>query len=142
MKLLENDKIYIKKMKYFTEIYNNVIINIILLISDDIIKTENKLKKYMEYNKDFEKLISNIYSIYMKGDYYNFSKIMKDLLYDLMNQKILINRFLKILILTTNKYFKNEITHEQFQKKMYNINKEKIYNMTALKYVNWLFNPQ
>ena len=42
MKLLENDKIYIKKMKSFTEIYNNVVINIILLISDDIIKTENK----------------------------------------------------------------------------------------------------
>jgi len=142
MKLTKNNKKYIERMRSFTEVYNNVILNIIELISCDMMKTEDKLKEYMKYNNEFEKVISIIYNIYIEGDYKNYSKIMKDLSYDLINNNTPISKYLKILNLVGNKYFKNELSYEDFQKKMYNINKEKIYNMTSLKYVNWLFSRQ
>ncbi|MBC8299786.1 MAG: hypothetical protein H8E55_28900 [Pelagibacterales bacterium] len=96
----------------------------------------------MKYNKDMEKMIAIIYNIFLKKDYTNYSKIMKDLSHDLIDKNITAQKYLKIMCLVGNKYFKNEILYKDFQKKMYNTSKDKIYNMTSLKYVNWLFSCQ
>ena len=142
MLLTKNNKKYVGKMKIFTELYNNLIISIIELISADLIKVEDKLLEYMKYNKDMEKMIAIIYNIFLKKDYTNYSKIMKDLSRDLIDKNITAQKYLKIMCLVGNKYFKNEILYKDFQKKMYNTSKDKIYNMTSLKYVNWLFSCQ
>ena len=139
MVLTKNNKKYVGKMRIFTELYNNLIINIIELISDDVIKKEDKLLEYMKYNKDMEKMIAIIYNIFFQKDYTNYSKIMKDLSHELINKKITAQKYLKIMCLVGNKYFKNEIQYKDFQKKMYNASKDKIYKTTSLKYANWLF---
>jgi len=140
MRLTTNDMKLSNMMKYFTEIYNDVIFNMITLMNNNLITNIDKLNKYMEYNKKFEKIILNIYDIFLNGDYKNFIKIMNDFMEDLMKKDITISDYIKYLLLLTNKYNKKKVTYENFKKKLYNPKKNVVYKKTPLKYINWLMN--
>lgn len=142
MTLTKENKDYMKKMKVFTEIYNLLILNLMDILLDDMIKSQEKLKEYMKYSKEFDKLISLLYNIFIKKDYENFTKIAKEISYILMDDKISATKYLKIYNLLANKYYKREIKYKKIKKKLYDDNKEKLENLTSLKYVNWLFNHQ
>jgi hypothetical protein len=139
MKLTKADKRYILKMKTFTDCYNLLFLNLMELQIDDLVKSSDKLKEYMKCNKDFDRLISIIYNIFIKKDYETFSKIIKDLSYILMKEKITAVKYLKIYILLSNKYYKKDLEYKSFKKKIYDKNNQNINNLTSLKYVNWLF---
>ena len=140
MRLTANDMKFANMMKNFTEIYNDVIFNMITLMNNNLVTNVDKLKKYMEYNKKFEKIILNIYDIFLNDDYKNFIKIMNDFMEDLMKKDITISDYIKYLLLLTNKYNKKKVTYENFKKKLYNPKKNVVYKKTPLKYINWLMN--
>ena len=97
------------------------------------------IKSFNKNNKEFDKIISNVYNIFIKSDYVNFTKVLMDILYELMNNNMKIERYLKILTLLTNKYKKKEIKHEKINKKLYDDKNDKKINMSELKYINWLY---
>jgi len=138
MRLTANDMKFTNMMKNFTEIYNDVIFNMITLMNKNLITNVDKLNKYMEYNKKFEKIILNIYDIFLNNDYKNFIKIMNDFIEDLMKMDITTSEYIKYLLLLTNKYNKKKVTYDNFKKKLYNPKKNEIYKKTPLKYINWL----
>jgi hypothetical protein len=140
MVLTDTDKCYISKMRIFTECYNLLFLNLIEIQMDELIKADDKHKEYMKYNKDFDRLISITYNIFMKKDYEKFSKIIKDLSYILIEKNITATKYLKIHNLLANKYYKKDIEYKTFKKKIYNEDKYDINHLTSLKYVNWLFN--
>jgi len=76
MKLTKMDKCYVLKMKKFTECYNILFLNMMELQIEDLVKADDKLKEYMKYNKDFERLIAIIYNIFIKRDIETYSKII------------------------------------------------------------------
>lgn len=134
------DMKYMKMMKLFTEIYNEVIFNMIILMNNKEITNNEKLNLYMEYNKKFEKIILNIYDIFLNNDYVNFMNIMKDFIYDIMKMDISIGEYIKYLLLLTNKYSKKNVVYDKFKKKLFDPKRKVIYNTTPLKYINWLLN--
>ena len=134
------DMKYMKMMKLFTEIYNEVIFNMIILMNNKEITNNEKLNLYMEYNKKFEKIILNIYDIFLNNDYVNFMNIMKDFIYDIMKMDISIGEYIKYLLLLTNKYSKKNVVYDNFKKKLFDPKRKVIYNTTPLKYINWLLN--
>ena len=140
MKLSKENKKYIEKMHLFTDIYNTILINFMNLLMNDMIKSEDKLKEYMKYSKDFDRLISTVYNIFIKKDYEKYSRIAKDLSYSLMSNRISGAKYLKIYNLVTNKYYKKDIEYDIFKKKIYENNTEQLNSLTSLKYVNWLIN--
>ena len=105
---------------------------------DELVKANDKHKEYMKYNKDFDRLISISYNIFIKKDYKKFSKIIRDLSYILMEKKITPTKYLKIYNLVANKYYKKDIEYKIFKKKIYEESKNNINHLTSLKYVNWL----
>ena len=138
MRLTANDMKFANMMKNFTEIYNDVIFNIITLMNNNLVTNVDKLKKYMEYNKKFEKIILNIYDIFLNNDYVNFIKIMNEFMDDLMKMEITTSGYIKYLLLLTNKYNKKKVTYDNFKKKLYDPKKNVVYKKTPLKYINWL----
>ena len=139
MRLTKKDMKFANMMKKFTEIYNDVIFNMIALMNNNLITNMDKLNKYMEYNKKFEKIILNIYDIFLNNDYKNFIKIMNEFIDDLVKMKITISEYIKYLLLT-NKYNKKKVTYDNFKKKLYSPKKNIVYKKTPLKYINWLMN--
>ena len=125
-------------LKNFTEIYNDVIFNMITLMNNNLITNVDKLKKYMEYNKKFEKIILNIYDIFLNNDYTNFIKIMNEFIDDLIKKDITISEYIKYLLLLTNKYNKKKVAYDDFKKNLYSEKKNLVYKKTPLKYINWL----
>ena len=142
MKLTKADKSYVLKMKTFIECYNLLFLNFIELQMDNLVKSKDRLKEFMKYNKDFERLIAIIYNIFIKKDYETYSKIIKDLSYILMKEKITATKYLKIYNLLSNKYYKKDLEYKTFKRKIYDENNKNINNLTSLKYVNWLFTHQ
>ena len=140
MRLTKKDMKFANMMKKFTEIYNDVIFNMIALMNNNLITNMDKLNKYMEYNKKFEKIILNIYDIFLNNDYKNFIKIMNEFIDDLVKMKITISEYIKYLLLLTNKYNKKKVTYDNFKKKLYSPKKNIVYKKTPLKYINWLMN--
>ena len=140
IKLCERDKSYLNKMSKFIEIYNSILFNKTIIIIRKTKKMEDIIKLFDKKNKEFEKIISNVYNIFLKSDYINFTKVLLDILYELMNNNIIIERYLKILYLLTNKYKKIEIKYEKINKKIYDDKDNKMINISELKYVNWLYN--
>ncbi len=138
MRLTTNDMKFANMMKKFTEIYNDVIFNMITLMNNNLITNVDKLKKYMEYNKKFEKIILNIYDIFLNNDYTNFIKIMNEFIDDLIKKDITISEYIKYLLLLTNKYNKKKVAYDDFKKKLYSEKKNLVYKKTPLKYINWL----
>jgi len=138
MRLTANDMKFANMMKNFTEIYNDVIFNMITLMNNNLVTNVDKLKKYMEYNKKFEKIILNIYDIFLNNDHINFIKIMNAFMDDLIKMDVTISEYIKHLLLLTNKYNKKRVIYEDFKKKLYNPKKKLVYEKTALKYINWL----
>ncbi len=138
MRLTANDMKFANMMKNFTEIYNNVIFNMITLMNNNLITNVDKLNKYMEYNKKFEKIILNIYDIFLNNDHINFIKIMNEFIEDLMKMDITISEYIKYLLLLTNKYNKKKVTYDNFKRKLYCPKKYIVYKKTPLKYINWL----
>jgi len=138
MRLTANDMKFANMMKNFTEIYNDVIFNMITLMNNNLVTNVDKLKKYMEYNKKFEKIILNIYDIFLNNDYVNFIKIMNEFMDDLMKMEITTSGYIKYLLLLTNKYNKKKVTYDNFKKKLYDPKKNVVYKKTPLKYINWL----
>lgn len=138
MRLTTNDMKFANMMKKFTEIYNDVIFNMITLMNNNLITNVDKLKKYMEYNKKFEKIILNIYDIFLNNDYINFIKIMNEFIDDLIKKDITISEYIKYLLLLTNKYNKKKVVYDDFKKKLYSEKKILVYKKTPLKYINWL----
>ena len=139
IKLYEKDKIYLNKISNFVEIYNNILFNKTIIIIKNTENTEEIIKSFNKNNKEFDKIISNVYNIFIKSDYVNFTKVLMDILYELMNNNMKIERYLKILTLLTNKYKKKEIKHEKINKKLYDDKNDKKMNMSELKYINWLY---
>tara|TARA_B100000575_G_C23142062_1_gene664942 strand:+ start:674 stop:1513 length:840 start_codon:yes stop_codon:yes gene_type:complete len=139
MTLTKTDKSYVSKMRKFTECYNMLFLNLIELQMDELVKANDKHKEYMKYNKDFDRLISISYNIFIKKNYDTFTKIIKDLSYILMNKKISASKYLKIYNLVANKYYKKDIEYKIFKKKIYQESEQDINHLTSLKYVNWLF---
>lgn len=140
MRLTKKDMKFANMMKKFTEIYNDVIFNMIALMNNNLITNMDKLNKYMEYNKKFEKIILNIYDIFLNNDHKNFIKIMNEFIDDLVKMKITISEYIKYLLLLTNKYSKKRVTYDNFKKKLYSPKKNIVYKKTPLKYINWLMN--
>ena len=138
MRLTANDMKFANMMKNFTEIYNDVIFNMITLMNNNLVTNVDKLKKYMEYNKKFEKIILNIYDIFLNNDHINFIKIMNAFMDDLIKMDVTISEYIKHLLLLTNKYNKKRVIYEDFKKKLYDPKKNLVYKKTALKYINWL----
>jgi hypothetical protein len=138
MRLTANDMKFANMMKNFTEIYNDVIFNMITLMNNNLVTNVDKLKKYMEYNKKFEKIILNIYDIFLNSDHANFIKIMNEFMDDLIKMGTTISEYIKYLLLLTNKYNKKKVTYEDFRKKLYDPKKILVYKKTPLKYINWL----
>ena len=138
MRLTANDMKFANMMKNFTEIYNDVIFNMITLMNNNLVTNVDKLKKYMEYNKKFEKIILNIYDIFLNNDHANFIKIMNEFMDDLIKMGTTISEYIKYLLLLTNKYNKKKVTYEGFRKKLYDPKKILVYKKTPLKYINWL----
>jgi hypothetical protein len=138
-KLGNTDLTLLNKMNGFIEIYNNILINI-----TNLIIKENKIEiiadEYKKRNKDFEKIIKNTYSLFSKYDYMNLKHLMNDMIYELLNRNIKIDKFMKILIILTNKYKKKELQHNKVKRKLHGNTNENIIYMTPLKYVNWLYN--
>ena len=138
-KLGNTDLTLLNKMNCFIEIYNNILINI-----TNLIIKENKIEiiadEYKKRNKDFEKIIKNTYSLFSKYDYMNLKHLMNDMIYELLNRNIKIDKFMKILIILTNKYKKKELQHNKVKRKLHSNTNENIIYMTPLKYVNWLYN--
>ena len=138
MRLTTEDMKFANMMKYFTEIYNDVIFNMITLMNNNMITNVDKLNKYMEYNKKFEKIILNIYEIFLNNDYKNFIKIISEFINDLMKRDITISAYIKYLLLLTNKYNKKKVTYDNFKRKLHDPKKNSVYKKTPLKYINWL----
>jgi len=138
MRLTANDMKFANMMKNFTEIYNDVIFNMITLMNNNLVTNVDKLKKYMEYNKKFEKIILNIYDIFLNSDHANFIKIMNEFMDDLIKMGTTISEYIKYLLLLTNKYNKKKVAYEDFRKKLYDPKKILVYKKTPLKYINWL----
>ncbi len=138
-KLGNTDLILLNKMNSFIEIYNNILINITNLIIKEN-KIEIIVDEYKKRNKDFEKIIKNTYSLFSKYDYMNLKHLMNDMVYELLNKNVKIDKFMKILILLTNKYKKKELEYNKLKKKLHSNRNENIICMTPLKYVNWLYN--
>ena len=138
MRLSKNDMKFANMMKNFTEIYNDVIFNMITIMNNNLVTNVDKLKKYMEYNKKFEKIILNIYDIFLNNDHINFIKIMNVFMDDLIKMDVTISEYIKYLLLLTNKYNKKRVIYEDFKKKLYDPKKDLIYKKTPLKYINWL----
>tara|TARA_B100001093_G_C26858987_1_gene1028952 strand:- start:7247 stop:8074 length:828 start_codon:yes stop_codon:yes gene_type:complete len=138
-KLVNTDVIFLNKMNSFMEIYNNILINI-----TNLIIKENKIEiiadEYKKRNKDFEKIIKNTYSLFSKYDYMNLKHLINDMIYELLNKNVKIDKFMKILILLTNKYKKKELDYNKVKRKLHSDTNENITYMTPLKYVNWLYN--
>ena len=138
-KLVNTDVIFLNKMNSFMEIYNNILINI-----TNLIIKENKIEiiadEYKKRNKDFEKIIKNTYSLFSKYDYMNLKHLINDMIYELLNKNEKIDKFMKILILLTNKYKKKELDYNKVKRKLHSDTNENITYMTPLKYVNWLYN--
>jgi len=139
MNINPKDDIYIKKMIKFTNIFNTILFNIILIGLKNVESNEDRIKIYMKYNKNFGKIITNIYNIFINKDYSNFSRIIKILDRDIIEQ-VEIDKYIKLLILFTNRYNKTELSYVKFDKKIHNINKNKYIQNTPLKCINWLFN--
>ena len=76
MTLTKTDKSYVSKMRKFTECYNMLFLNLIELQMDELVKANDKHKEYMKYNKDFDRLISISYNIFIKKNYDTFTKII------------------------------------------------------------------
>ena len=141
MKLSKDNKKYIEKMHLFTDVYNTILINLMNLLMDEMINSEDKLKEYMTYSKDFDRLVAIVYNIFIKKDYEKYSRIVKDLAYSLTSNRISGGKYLKIYNLVTNKYYKKGIEYKTFKKKIYENNTTQLNNLTSLKYVNWLITP-
>ena len=139
MKINPKDDVYIKKMIQFTNIYNTILSNIIHIGLNGIESKEDKLKIYMKNNKNFGKIITNIYNIFSNKDFNNFTQIIKIFDEDIVDY-VCIEKYIKLLTLFTNKYIKTELSYINFNKKIHDINKKKYIQNTPLKYVNWLFN--
>ena len=139
MNINPKDDIYIKKMIQFTNIYNTILSNIIHIGMNDIESKEDKLKIYMKYNKNFGKIITNIYNIFSNKDFKNFTQIIKIFDEDIV-EYVCVEKYIKLLTLFTNKYIKTELSYANFDKKTHDINKKIYIQNTPLKYVNWIFN--
>jgi hypothetical protein len=139
LKLGNTDLMFLNKMNSFIEIYNKLIINIASLIIKDN-KVENIVEKYKQKSKDFEKIVTNIYSLFSKYDYINLKNIVNDIIYELLNKNIKIDKFIKIILILTNKYKKKELEYIKMKKKIHSDSKDTIKSLTPLKYVNWLYN--
>ena len=70
----------------------------------------------------------------------NLTDVINDMVYELLNKKVKVEKFTKILIILTNKYKKRELEYKKIKKKLYSNTNENIMIMTPLKYVNWLYN--
>jgi len=138
MRLTTEDMKFANMMKYFTEIYNDVIFNMITLMNNNMTTNVDKLNKYMEYNKKFEKIILNIYEIFLNNDYKNFIKIISEFINDLVKRDITISAYIKYLLLLTNKYNKKKVTYDNFKRKLHDPKQNSVYKKTPLKYINWL----
>lgn len=139
LKLGNTDLMFLNKMNSFIEIYNKLIINIASLIIKDN-KVENIVEKYKQKSKEFEKIVTNIYSLFSKYDYINLKNIVNDIIYELLNKNIKIDKFIKIILILTNKYKKKELEYIKMKKKIHSDSKDTIKSLTPLKYVNWLYN--
>lgn len=139
MTINPKDDLYIKKMINFTNIFNTILYNIIYTGLKNIESTQDRIKIYMKYNKNFGKIITNIYNIFNNKDYLNFTRIIKTFEQDIVEQ-VDIEKYIKLLTLFTNKYMKKNISASAFEKKIYDIEKSHYIQCTPLKYINWIFN--
>ena len=139
MTINPKDDIYIKKMINFTNIFNIILYNIIYNGLKNIESNQDRVKVYMKYNKNFGKIITNIYNIFNNKDYANFVRIIKTFEQDIVEQ-VDIEKYIKLLTLFTNKYMKKKLFIFIFEKKMYDIEKSSYIHNTPLKYINWIFN--
>jgi len=139
MTINPKDDIYIKKMINFTNIFNIILYNIIYNGFKNIKSNQDRVKVYMKYNKNFGKIITNIYNIFNNKDYANFVRIIKTFEEDIVEQ-VDIEKYIKLLTLFTNKYMKKKLSISMFEKKMYDIEKSCYIHNTPLKYINWIFN--
>ena len=139
MTINPKDDIYIKKMINFTNVFNTILYNIIYTGLKNIGSNQDRVKVYMKYNKNFGKIITNIYNIFNNKDYLNFTRIIKSFEQDIVDH-VDIEKYIKLLMLFTNKYMKKEISAVEFEKKIYDVEKSHYFHSTALKYINWIFN--
>ena len=139
MVLSDNDKKMALKMKSFTEIYNSILLNLIVLIKDKLVNCEKKLDVYIDYRKTFQKIVLNLYNIYVKKDYKLFYDFIKVFIYTIVKKNVSVTKYLKLLSSFTNKYLKKKTTSRNIVFKLSDIDHDKYFQMTTVKYINWLF---
>ena len=126
MTINPKDDIYIKKMINFTNIFNIILYNIIYNGLKNIESNQDRLNVYMKYNKNFGKIITNIYNIFNNKDYVNFVHIIKTFEQDIVKQ-VDIEKYIKLLTLFTNKYMKKKLSISVFQKKCMIMRNQRIF---------------